>query len=223
MLFLFTKFCFIGTLCCLTATGVIIATVPTPISEAKGITNNYLEPAKNKPVKPAAVTVKIINNRYQEVGSGFIIRKDGLILTAKHVVRSVDKVNVEIGDKKYTATVLPVKKNGDADIRLIKIEGNVMLPAIELGTQSEKELNNVILAGFPAPATTYKESNKATIALAEVKDMLKVTQVKLQPGNSGGPLIKDSKVVGMAVGIGMNGEGVGISATRLAQFLQDNL
>ncbi|MGH6631392.1 MAG: trypsin-like peptidase domain-containing protein, partial [Burkholderiales bacterium] len=68
----------------------------------------------------------------RSLGSGFIISKDGFILTNEHVVEGADEITVKLTDKReYKAKVIGTDKR--TDIALIKIEPTAALPAVKFG------------------------------------------------------------------------------------------
>lgn len=67
------------------------------------------------------------------LGSGFIIREDGIIVTARHVINNAEDVMVRLADKDvYAAEV--IDSDQDADIAIMKIQANRPLPALRLGS-----------------------------------------------------------------------------------------
>lgn len=145
------------------------------------------------------------------LGSGFIIRKDGYILTADHVVEGSRKIKVVLlADKnghgeEYEARILGrSKKRG---VALLKIEPRHALPVLPLGNSSNLKIGDQVLAvGNP-----YGLSHTVTSGIVSFigrklpegrrKDgQLEFIQIDapINPGNSGGPLLN---LLGEAVGI----------------------
>lgn len=145
-------------------------------------------------------------------GSGFIVSKEGLILTNNHVVEGVDKITVSVslkdGEKKtYPATV---KGNDPAyDLAVIKIEADEELPVLELGDSDALEVGEWVIAignpyGFEHSVTVGVISAKnRSIHTQEVNfDDFLQTDAAINPGNSGGPLLNmDGKVIGINTAI----------------------
>lgn len=153
----------------------------------------------------------------QSLGTGFIIRSDGLILTNNHVVDNADviKVQLEEGGKLYDAKI--VGKDERTDIALIKIESKEPLPTAELGNSSELEVGEWV-AAFGNP---YGHGHTMTKGIISAKgrniDELNrfsflQTDASINPGNSGGPLVNlQGKVVGVNAAIDARAQGIGFA------------
>ena len=155
-------------------------------------------------------------------GSGFIVSKEGLILTNNHVVDGVDKITVSVllkdGDKKtYPATI---KGNDPAyDLAVIKIEPDEDLPVLELGDSDALEVGEFVVAignpyGFEHSVTAGVVSAKnRSIHAQDVNfDDFLQTDAAINPGNSGGPLLNmEGKVVGINTAIIPYAQGLGFA------------
>tara|TARA_R110001599_G_scaffold64023_3_gene178623 strand:- start:201157 stop:202647 length:1491 start_codon:yes stop_codon:yes gene_type:complete len=135
------------------------------------------------------------------VGSGFIISADGYIMTNAHVVDGADEVYVTLTDKReFKAKIIGVDKR--TDVALVKIEGN-NLPSLTIGDSDKIRVGEWVIAiGSP-----FGLDNTVTagIVSAKARDTgeylpLVQTDVAVNPGNSGGPLIN------------MRGEVIGINS-----------
>lgn len=155
-------------------------------------------------------------------GSGFIVTKDGQILTNNHVVDGVDKITVSVllsdGSKKtYSAKVLG--NDPTYDLAVIKIEPNENLPVLELGDSDAVEVGEWVVAignpyGFEHTVTAGVISAKnRSIHTQEVNfDDFLQTDAAINPGNSGGPLLDmDGKVVGINTAIIPYAQGLGFA------------
>ncbi len=155
-------------------------------------------------------------------GSGFIVTKDGLILTNNHVVSGMEKITVSVlmsdGSKKtYPATV----KGGDSDydLALIKIEPDEDLPVLELGDSDAVEVGEYVVAignplGFEHSVTVgvISAKNRSIHAQDVNFDDFLQTDAAINPGNSGGPLLDmDGKVVGINTAIVPYAQGLGFA------------
>ncbi|MBR1486568.1 MAG: Do family serine endopeptidase [Synergistaceae bacterium] len=155
-------------------------------------------------------------------GSGFIVSKEGLILTNNHVVDGVDKISVSIlladGNKKtYPATV---KGNDPAyDLAVIKIEPDENLPVLELGDSDALEVGEFVVAignpyGFEHSVTAgvISAKNRSIHAQDVNFDDFLQTDAAINPGNSGGPLLNmDGKVIGINTAIVPYAQGLGFA------------
>ncbi len=136
-------------------------------------------------------------------GSGFVLTKDGYIVTNYHVVEDADTVQVTMynGDT-YEARY--VGGDEDYDIAVIKVEATD-LPAVTIGDSSQLNVGDHVLAiGNPLGELTFSMSegiassvNRAINVDGTPFNMIQVT-ASINPGNSGGPLLNSyGEVVGI--------------------------
>ncbi|MDO9220768.1 MAG: DegQ family serine endoprotease [Thiobacillus sp.] len=136
-------------------------------------------------------------------GSGFIVGRDGTILTNAHVVRGADEVVVKLIDKrKFTAKVIGT--DARTDVAVLKITAN-NLPAVKLGNPDALRVGEAVAAigspfGFENSVTSGIVSAKGRSLPSESYVPYIQTDVAINPGNSGGPLFN------------MKGEVVGINS-----------
>ena len=136
------------------------------------------------------------------LGSGFIISPDGYILTNAHVVADFDDVTVRLADSKreFKAKVIGVDKR--TDVALIKVEGKD-LPTAKLGNSSQVEAGQWVAAigspfGFANTITAGIVSATGRSLPDETYVPFIQTDVAVNPGNSGGPLINlKGEVIGI--------------------------
>ena len=135
------------------------------------------------------------------VGSGFIISADGYVLSNAHVVDGADEVYVTLTDKReFKAKVIGA--DAATDVALLKIEG-ANLPRLTIGDSNKIRVGEWVIAiGSP-----FNLENTVTAGIISAKardtgDYLPLIQsdVAVNPGNSGGPLIN------------MRGEVIGINS-----------
>ena len=140
-------------------------------------------------------------------GSGFIVSKDGFILTNNHVVADAKKVTVILPDRReFVARV--VGRDPTTDVAVIKIDGE-NLPTLSLGNDETTRVGDWVLAignplGLDFTVTQGIVSAKGRGGFAglyqsayAVVDYIQ-TDAPINPGNSGGPLVN---VRGEVVGI----------------------
>lgn len=124
-------------------------------------------------------------------GSGFIIDKDGYILTNAHVVEGGDTVKVQLTNQKsYKAKVIGMDKR--TDVALLKINAD-SLPASVLGNSDKVKVGDWVLAigspfGFTNTATHGIISAVGRNLPSGVYTPFIQTDAAINPGNSGGPL-----------------------------------
>ncbi|HZM34112.1 MAG TPA: Do family serine endopeptidase [Burkholderiales bacterium] len=136
------------------------------------------------------------------LGSGFIISKDGYILTNAHVVANADEVSVRLADAKreLKASVVGIDKR--TDVALLKVDGGD-LPVARLGDSSRLQPGEWVAAigspfGFSNTITAGIVSAKERALPDEMYIPFIQTDVAVNPGNSGGPLLN---LAGEVVGV----------------------
>ena len=135
------------------------------------------------------------------VGSGFVISADGYILTNAHVVEGADEVYVTLTDKReYKAKIIGSDKR--SDVALVKIEGS-NLPRLTFGDSNKLRVGEWVIAiGSPFGLDNTVTAGIISAKARDTGDYLPLiqTDVAVNPGNSGGPLIN------------MRGEVIGINS-----------
>ena len=134
-------------------------------------------------------------------GSGFIVSKDGYILTNAHVVENADDVTVRLTDRReYSAKV--VGTDSRTDVAVIKIEATD-LPVVNIGDDRALKTGEWVLAigspfGLDNTATAGIVSGTSRALGGDSIVPFIQTDVAVNPGNSGGPLFNlNGEVVGM--------------------------
>lgn len=143
----------------------------------------------------------------QGQGSGFIISKDGYILTNNHVVGDVDSITVELNDGRKFEKVKLVGTDPDSEVALIKIDGE-NFPVLPLGDSEKIEIGDWVIAignpfGLNETVTVGVISavGRSNVHIAAYEDFIQ-TDAAINPGNSGGPLINlDGQVIGINTAI----------------------
>ncbi|PTL58508.1 S1C family serine protease [Paraconexibacter algicola] len=141
----------------------------------------------------------------QATGSGFVISKDGYIVTNQHVIDGASTVRVEIGDRP-AQTARVVGQDASTDIALLKVDGTDDLPVLLLGDSAGVQVGDATVAignpfGLDRTLTTGVVSALARTIESpngySISDVLQ-TDAALNPGNSGGPLLDASgRVIGV--------------------------
>tara|TARA_R110001592_G_scaffold87235_5_gene257739 strand:+ start:58965 stop:60401 length:1437 start_codon:yes stop_codon:yes gene_type:complete len=138
----------------------------------------------------------------QSLGSGFILSKDGYILTNNHVVEGADEIFVRLSDRRELLAKL-VGADPRSDLALLKIETDEDLPAVRIGKSSDLKPGEWVLAigspfGFDHSVTAGIVSAKGRSLPTENYVPFIQTDVAINPGNSGGPLLNlKGEVVGI--------------------------
>lgn len=128
----------------------------------------------------------------RSMGSGFIITKDGYILTNDHVVADAARITVSTTDgEQYAAKV--VGHDEKSDIALVKINPKHDLPVAPLGNSDNVKVGQWVMAignpfGFDHTVTVGIVSAKGRFIPGNYDDFIQ-TDASINPGNSGGPLV----------------------------------
>ncbi|TAN59848.1 DegQ family serine endoprotease [bacterium] len=154
----------------------------------------------------------------QSLGSGFIINKDGYILTNQHVIDNASEIIVTLSDqhkKDYKAKV--VGQDQKLDIALIKINAETDLPVAALGNSDELQIGEWVIAignpfGLGGTVTAGIISQKGRFIGAGPYDNFIQTDASINPGNSGGPLFNmKGEVIALNTAIIAGGQGIGFA------------
>jgi len=142
------------------------------------------------------------------LGSGFIVRSDGVIMTNAHVVDGASNVTVKLSDRReFKAKVIGVDKQ--TDIAVLKIDAKD-LPTVKLGDSKTVRVGQWVLAigspyGFENTVTAGIVSATSRALPDGTYTPFIQTDAPINPGNSGGPLFN------------MSGEVIGINSQIYSQ------
>jgi hypothetical protein len=159
-------------------------------------------------------------------GTGFFINNKGTIVTNTHVIKNADKITVTYSGQEYYGKTIVIDEWND--LALLKIDANDTPPmelaadndpysigdeVITIGSPLTKELEHTVSKGIISSRRDYEGYN------------LIQTDAAVNPGSSGGPLVKTSsrKVIGL-VTMMAHGEGLGfaIPIETIRSFLEKN-
>ena len=169
-------------------------------------------------------------------GTGFIVSKDGYILTNNHVVADADKVTVTLLDKR-TFTAKVIGRDPTTDVAVIKVDGS-NLPVAAMGDDNVARVGQWVVAignplglDFTVTAGIISAKGRPLPGLLEgryaITDYIQ-TDAAINPGNSGGPLVNiRGEVIGINSAIASNtgtyaGYGFAIPVS-LAKLVMDDL
>lgn len=144
--------------------------------------------------RPAVVVVETDEG----LGSGFIIKPDGIIVTNHHVVANAKAMAVKLQSGEVYRNVYLLSSDPINDLAFIKIEA-VDLPTIPLGNSNNVQVGDeVLLVG--APKGLEQTVSNGLISGIRLDEGVRVLQTSAaaSPGSSGGPLLNRS---GEAVGV----------------------
>lgn len=163
----------------------------------------------------------------QDIGSGFIVGSDGLIVTNKHVVSVAEaKYRVITKDDK-TYEVTRIYRDPDRDMAILKINPPAGgLPTVELGDSSKikvgqlaiaigtalGEFRNTVTTGVISGIGRGITAGSPFESSGERLDNVIQTDAAINPGNSGGPLLNSSgQVIGVNVAVSAEGQNIGFA------------
>lgn len=143
-----------------------------------------------KTVSPSVVVIQGKTESGEALGSGFIVSKDGKIVTNLHVIRDLTTVNVQMTNGDVFDTVSVLATDERRDLAVVQVAG-FDLPALELGDSGTLAVGEPVVAvGSPRGL----EGSVTAGILSAVRDggegfKVLQTDAAVNPGNSGGPLV----------------------------------
>ncbi|GAA0530030.1 hypothetical protein GCM10010172_08430 [Paractinoplanes ferrugineus] len=179
----------------------------TTNSSAETTENASLAPVV-KAVQPSVVTVMVDGSRSSSIGSGVVIRSDGLILTNNHVIEEDGTVSVRLSTGR-TVPAEVVATDTTNDLALVQATGLSGLTPVTFATDNSVVVGDTVLA-FGAPLGL---ENTVTSGIVSALDRsvdtgteklsgLIQTDAAINQGNSGGALVDTSgHVIGINVAI----------------------
>ena len=154
----------------------------------------------------------------QSLGSGVIVRSDGVILTNNHVIRGAQNVVVALSNRReFKAKVILADKRTDLAVLKIDTHGE-KLPTVQFGDSDKLQVGDLVLAIGDPFGVGQTTTMGIVSALARTKvsagdyQFFIQTDAAINPGNSGGALITtDGKLAGINTAIfSRTGESIGI-------------
>jgi serine protease Do len=150
------------------------------------------------------------------LGSGFIIDKEGYVVTNNHVIENADQIKVKLDDEtEFDAEV--VGRDPNTDLALLKIESDNELPVLKMGNSDDLKIGQWVVAigspfGLERTVTAGIVSAKGRVIGSGPYDDFIQTDASINPGNSGGPLLNmKGEVVGINTAIIASGTGIGFA------------
>jgi len=160
----------------------------------------------------------------QDIGTGFIISTDGLIVTNKHVVADTSaKYKVVIG-KEETVEVVNIYRDPVTDMAILKVDKADLKP-VTLGDSDKLKVGQSVIAIGTALGEFRSTVTKGVISGlgrgivagnsfegSEKLDNVIQTDAAINPGNSGGPLLNIlGEVIGVNVAVSQSGQSIGFA------------
>jgi len=164
------------------------------------------------------------------LGSGFIINKEGYIITNSHVVKDADSIQVKLSNETvYDAKV--VGADPKTDIAVIKINAKEELPTAVLGDSDKLQVGQWAIAignpfGLDRTVTVgvVSATGRSNMGIETYENFIQ-TDASINPGNSGGPLLNvHGEVIGINTAIVAAGQGIGFAIpVNMAKKIVDQL
>ena len=143
------------------------------------------------------------------LGSGFIISKDGMVITNNHVIKGADDIFVKVnGNKDYKAKLIGADPL--SDIAVLKIESEETFEPVKFGNSDDARIGDWVIAignpfGLGGTVTSgIVSARNRSIGLSRYEDYIQ-TDASINQGNSGGPLFN------------LQGDVIGINTAILGQ------
>jgi serine protease Do len=155
--------------------------------------------------------------RESSLGSGFIINKEGFIVTNDHVVRDAETIQVKLSNESvYTGKVIGADPK--TDIAVIKIDSKEPLTPAVLGDSNDLQVGQWAVAignpfGLDRTVTVgvVSATGRSNMGIETYEDFIQ-TDASINPGNSGGPLLNiHGEVIGINTAIVAAGQGIGFA------------
>ncbi len=154
--------------------------------------------------------------KQRSLGSGFIIDKNGYIVTNNHVIAGADEIKVKLNSgQEYDAKI--IGRDPSTDIALIKIKAGGDYSVATFGDSESLKVGQWVVAigspfGLEHTVTAGIVSAKGRVIGSGPYDDFIQTDTSINPGNSGGPLINmNGQVVGINTAIIAGGNGIGFA------------
>lgn len=204
----------------------VVTTVAEDVSPSVVTVSMQTSPRRVLQFNPfSGFTSQIQGGQPQDIGSGFIVSKDGLIVTNKHVVSDATAKYKVItkDDKEYE--VATISRDPANDIAVLKIEATNLKP-VELGDSTNLKVGQFVIAIGTALGEFRHTVTTGVISglgrgitagspyegYAEKLDDIIQTDAAINPGNSGGPLLNSlGQVIGVNVAVAEGANNIGFA------------
>lgn len=168
---------------------------------------------------------RMVGGTPQDIGSGFVVSADGLVVTNKHVVSDTSLTYKVVTSDGKTFNVKEISRDPNNDIAILKIDANNLKP-VELGDSSNLQVGQFVIAigtalgEFRNTVTTGVVSGLGRGISAgdqfqgyvERLDNVIQTDAAINPGNSGGPLLNSAgQVIGINVAVAQGANNIGFA------------
>jgi len=139
------------------------------------------------------------------LGSGFIIKEDGIVITNNHVIANAEDILIRVGDKEYNAEVIGADPY--MDLAVLKMKTKDKFKIVSFGDSNKARVGDWVVAignpfGLGGTVTTgIISARNRQIGLTRYEDFIQ-TDASINQGNSGGPLFNlKGEVIGVNTAI----------------------
>ena len=139
------------------------------------------------------------------LGSGFIIKEDGIVITNNHVIANAEDILIRVGDKEYSAEVIGADPY--MDLAVLKMKTKNKFKPVTFGDSSKARVGDWVVAignpfGLGGTVTSgIISARNRQIGLTRYEDFIQ-TDASINQGNSGGPLFNlKGEVIGVNTAI----------------------
>lgn len=165
------------------------------------------------------------------IGSGVIVRSDGVVVTNNHVIENMQQIRVTLNDRReFAAKVLLADSR--SDIAVLQLEGvEGALPALRIDDQEEQQVGDLVLAignpfgvGQTVTNGIISAVNRTETGISDSGSFIQ-TDAAINPGNSGGALVDmDGDLIGINTAIfsrtgSSSGVGFAVPATMVKRVV----
>lgn len=210
-----------------TVTSAVKSAIPSvvTIKVTTTVSNYSIEIDPFNPFSPFRRVPGATQQTSQNIGSGFVVRPNGIIITNKHVVADENSSYSVITNDKKEYPVQQIFRDSSNDLALLKINATD-LKTIALGDSNVLELGQPVIAiGTPLGQFTNTVTSGIVSGLGrgitagsryegyvEKLDNVIQTDAPINPGNSGGPLLNlKGEVIGINTAVATQGQNIGFA------------
>jgi len=167
------------------------------------------------------------------LGSGVIVRSNGIVVTNAHVVKGADELRVVLNDRREFPAEI-IAEDTEIDLAVLRIDtGGEILPTLQVDASGDIEIGDIVLAiGNPfGVGQTVTSGIVSALGRTNVTDLSSFiqTDAAVNPGNSGGALVNMAgELIGVNTAIfsrsgGSNGIGFAIPAELVARAIDSSI